>query len=133
MMSLDVAERGYAKHANFVHVTLRGLEETAALEHYIHERVHRQSSKGPEVQWYEVVVRGTSHHHRRGPHSARITAHLPDIDVVVSQQSDDIFLVTRDAFDVLSQRLSRIRDMRKSRARGTRDHRYGPGNSKVVH
>lgn len=94
-----------------------GLEETEAVEQYIQDRFVRQSSEGHEVLWFEVVVRGTTHQHERGPYSARITAHLLDDELLVSQISDDIFLVTRDVFDALGQRLETRKNGRSIQAR----------------
>jgi ribosome-associated translation inhibitor RaiA len=108
MTSLEASRHTGSKHSSLVHITIRSLEDTEALELYIHDRINRQASKGREVLWYEVIVRGTTHRHRRGPYAAQITAHLPHKDVFVSQLSDDIYLVARDAIDELSQRLSRM-------------------------
>lgn len=121
MMTLDAVAR--AERANFVHVTLRGVEETDALEQYVQDRVNRQVRKGPEVLWYEVVLQGNTWR----PCSARVTAHLREQDVFVAQTNPHPFLAARDVFDVLARRLHRVRDVRKSRARRSLGHTYHAG------
>lgn len=118
MMISGAAAHARGERADFVHVTLRRVEETEALRRYIQDRVDRQSSKGPEVLWYEVVVHGDRQHRRPGPYSARVTAHLRHKDVFAAQTSQDTFLAVRDVFDVLAEQLWRVRDVRKSLSHG---------------
>jgi ribosome-associated translation inhibitor RaiA len=128
MMTPEAVARAKAERANFVHVTLRGVEETDALEQYIQDRVNRQARKGPEVLWYEVVLQGNTWRPHR-PCSARVTAHLRDQEVFVAHPNQDPFLAARDVFDVLARRLHRVRDVRKSRARGSLGHTCNAGHS----
>jgi ribosome-associated translation inhibitor RaiA len=128
MMTLDAVARAKPERANYVHVTLRGVEETDALEQYVQDRVNRQARRGPEVLWYEVVLQGNTWRPHR-PCSARVTAHLRDQDVFVAQTNPHPFLAARDAFDVLARRLHRVRDVRKSRSHGSLGHTYHAGRS----
>ena len=111
MMTPEAVARAKAERANFVHVTMRGVEEPSALERYVQDRVNRQARKGPEVLWYEVVVQGNTWRPHR-PCCARVTAHLRDQDVLVVKTNPHPFLAARDVFDVLARRLHRVRDVR---------------------
>ena len=124
MMLLEAVDRANAERANFVHITMRGVEDDA-LEQYVQDRVTRQARRGADVLWYEVVLHGST---RRPRHecSARVTAHLRDKDVFVTQTNPNSFLAARDVFDVLAQRLHRVRDVRKSRAHGSLRHQKNP-------
>jgi ribosome-associated translation inhibitor RaiA len=121
----DFAGSANTEPANYVHVAMLGVEDTDALEQYVQDRVARQSRRGSEVLWYEVVLYGNV---RRSRHecSARVTAHLRDKDVFVAQTNPNSFLAARDVFDVLAQRLHRVRDVRKSRAHGSQRHQKNP-------
>ena len=132
MIALDAAIHQDSKRASFVHVTLRSLDNTKSLERYVHKRVDRQSKKGPEVLWYEVVVSETKYL-QRGPFLAHITAHLRGNDVFVSRSADDGLLAVRAVFDALAQRLWRVRDVCKSRAHGALSRSYSLEYNSVVH
>ncbi len=90
-----------------VHVTLRDIAPSEAVEGYIRERAAKLDAFYDKIMGCRVVVEAPVRHHRKGgPFKVRIDLTVPGDELVVNRQSDeDLYVAIREAFDAIRRRL----------------------------
>ncbi len=90
-----------------VHVTLRDIAPSEAVEGYIRERAAKLDAFYDKIMSCRVVVEAPVRHHRKGgPFEVRIDLTVPGDELVVNRQADeDLYVAIREAFDAMRRRL----------------------------
>lgn len=110
---------------NRLEVICRDFELTEALQSRIESKVQQLEKVCQTITNIRVVLESPHKNHTKGNiYSIRIELHIPDADIVVSQDQhdkhahEDVYVALRDAFSAakrqLQQRKEKVRDTRST-------------------
>jgi ribosomal subunit interface protein len=106
-----------------VQVTMRGLQQSEALEEWIRSRIAKLDTMYSGAMINCHVVAEQPHHHKQqgGQFVVRLDITVPGKDIVVNRDHDeDIYVAVREAFNAARRQLdqhARLKD-RKTHGRG---------------
>lgn len=89
-------------------ITLRDVENAAAVEEKVRRRALRLERYSDEIQRCQIWVEAPGGHHRQGRlHAVKIRLTVPDEELVVDDQphEDDVNVAIRNAFDAARRQL----------------------------
>lgn len=100
-----------------VHITIRGFDQSAALEDRIREKAARLDSFHPRITSCRVVVEESHKHRHQGRHFAvRFDIRVPGREIVASHHHEDVYVALQDAFDAVVRQLKAV-DAKNDRER----------------
>jgi putative sigma-54 modulation protein len=95
-----------------VRLTFRNVNQSAAVEEAIRERVEKLHELCDRIQHCRVVVEAPERRHHHGTlYQVHLTLHLPGEEIVVRGDGDldhaheDVYVAIRDAFDAARRQL----------------------------
>ena len=106
-----------------VQVTMRGLQQSDALEQRIRERIEKLDTLYPEVIIKCHVVAEQPHHHQHqgGQFVVRMDIAVPGKDIVVNRDhSEDIYVALRDACNAARRQLEQHTRLKDRKTHGRR-------------
>jgi len=109
-----------------IQVTMRGLQQSEALEQRIRERVEKLDTLYPGVIIKCHVVAEQPHHHQHqgGQFVLRMEITVPGKDIVVNRDhSEDIYVALRDAFNSARRQLEQHARLKERKTHGRRSAR----------
>jgi ribosome-associated translation inhibitor RaiA len=107
-------------------VTMRGLQQSGALEQRIRERIDKLDALYPEVIIKCHVVAEQPHHHQHqgGQFVVRLDVSVPGKDITVNRDhSEDIYVALRDAFSAARRQLEQHARLKERKTHGRRTSR----------
>jgi len=111
-----------------VQVTMRGLQQSEALEARIRERVAKLEALYPGfIMRCHVVAEQPHHHHHQGEQFAvRMDIAVPGRDIAVNREhSEDIYVALRDACNAARRQLDQHARLKSRKTHGRRRAREG--------
>jgi len=106
-----------------VQVTMRGLQQSDALEARIRERIAKLDALYPELILKCRVVAEQPHHHQHqgGQFVVRMDIAVPGKDIVVNRDhSEDIYVALRDACNAARRQLDQHARLKHRKTHGRR-------------
>jgi ribosomal subunit interface protein len=104
-----------------VQLTMRGLNQSDALEQWIRERIAKLEVRYPEVMLRCHVVAEQPHQHQQqgGQFVVRVDIAVPGKDIVVNRDhSEDIYVAVRDAFNAARRQLEQHANLKERKSHG---------------
>lgn len=100
-----------------VEITVRGVPQSAALEHYVGERAGALERQCDRIQACQVAIEALHRQRRQGAQFAvRLNIILPGTEIVVNREhGEDLYIALSDAFDAAGLQLQ---DRARKRAGG---------------